>query len=422
MTLRAGPHRARLLTLSASLLALGVIGGRIEVVVVGAAAALVLTRAAAARGAAVDVQVRMSADRCIEGETVAVAVTLRSDAAIPVLDVAIALGPGLRVVRGESHATVALRPDVPREIVIQVAPGRWGLHVVGPVSAVAVSEGRVRTGRVVAAAQPLRVLPRPEPFAASGPHPFMRALAGSHVSRRAGEGIEFAGVRAYAPGDQLRRVNWRVTSRRGRMHVNEQHPERNAEVVLFLDTFVDPGPPGLTSLDVAVRAGVGIAEHYLSAMDRIGIVGFGGVLRWLPSGSGGQQRYRVVEHLLGTELVTTYAWKDLTVLPRHLLPPRALLIALSPLLDERAVGVIGELAQRGHGVVVVDTSPEQLLAPPESLLSALAQEVWHMEREAMLRRLGDIGVPVVRWLGAGSLDLVLTEVSRLHARPRQLSR
>jgi hypothetical protein len=41
-----------------------------------------------------------------------------------------------------------------------------------------------------------------------------------------------------------------------------------------------------------------------------------------------------------------------------------------------------------------------------------------MEREAMLRRLGDIGVPVVRWLGPGSLDVVLGEVSRLHARPR----
>jgi hypothetical protein len=45
-----------------------------------------------------------------------------------------------------------------------------------------------------------------------------------------------------------------------------------------------------------------------------------------------------------------------------------------------------------------------------------------MEREAMLRRLGDIGVPTVRWLGPGSLDLVLGEVSRLRSRPRAMLR
>jgi uncharacterized protein (DUF58 family) len=340
---------------------------------------------------------------------------------MPVADVVLHLGDGLRVVRGEPRATVALRAGEPRELAVVVAPRRWGVHAVGPVSVAGVSEGRLLGGLATTAAQPLRVLPRPEPFTASGAHPFMRALSGGHVSRTAGEGVEFAGVRAYAPGDQLRRVNWKVTSRRGELYVNEQHPERNAEVVLFLDTFVDPGPPGLSSLDVAVRAGVGVAEHYLSRMDRVGVVGFGGVLRWVTSGSGTMQRYRVIEHLLGTELVSTYAWKDLTVLPRHILPPRALLVALSPLLDERAVGALADLAHRGFGVVVVDTSPEELLPPPASHLNHLAQQLWLMEREAMLRRLGDIGVPVVRWSGPGSLDLVLGEVSRLHARPRQAS-
>jgi len=423
VTFRTAPHRARLVSLAAGLLGLGVIGGRVEIVAVGAAFALLLAARSSRRPAVpVQVDLRLSEDRCIEGEGVWVVVTLECARPVPAADVVLHLGPGLSVVKGEPRASVALSPGVPREIGVKVLPTRWGVHPVGPVSVTLVAQGRLLAGAVSAPAQPLRVLPRPEAFSASAAHPFMRELSGGHVSRRSGEGVEFAGVRAYATGDQLRRVNWKVTSRRGDLHVNEQHPERNAEVVLFVDTFVDPGPPGMTSLDVAVRAGVAIAEHYLAQTDRVGVVGFGGVLRWVPSGSGGVQRYRVVEHLLGTELVATYAWKDLTVIPRQSLPPRALIVALSPLLDERAVGALADLARRGFGVVVVDTSPEQLLHPPASTLSEVAQQLWFMEREAMLRRLGDIGVPVVRWLGAGSLDVVLGEVSRLHARPRLVSR
>ena len=422
MRLPPTPHGARLVTLAALFLGVGVVGGRVELVALGAAVAIVLAAAPSEHRAPVDVSIRLSADRCIEGEGVTVVVSLLCAADVPVADVVVALGDGLRVTTGEARAAVALRAGQPRDLALVVVPSRWGVHSIGPVSVTWVPAGRLCAGATVAAAQPLRVVPVPEPFTASGPHPFMRALAGAHVSRRSGEGVEFAGIRAFAPGDQLRRVNWKVTSRRGQMHVNEQHPERNAEVVLFLDTFTDPGPRGTSSLDVAVRAGVGIAEHYLTSADRVGVVGFGGVLRWVPAGSGAQQRYRVVEHLLGTQLVATYAWKDLSVVPPHLLPPRALLIALSPLLDERAVGVLGELARRGHGVVVVDTSPDPLLPPRGTGLAALAQDVWHMEREAMFRRLSDIGVPIVRWLGPGSLDLVLGEVSRLHSRPRAVLR
>jgi uncharacterized protein (DUF58 family) len=213
-------------------------------------------------------------------------------------------------------------------------------------------------------------------------------------------------------------VNWKVTSRRGQLHVNEQHPERNAEVVLFLDTYVDRGPQGATTLDIAVRGGAAIAEHYLAAMDRVGAVGFGGVLRWLYADAGRVQRYRIVDHLIGTATIKTYADKDVTILPTRALPPRALVVALSPLLDTRAVTALVELAHRGYGLVVVDTSPRPLLPPPRTWSRDLAQRLFLVERDALIHRLGEVGVPVVPWAGAGTLDVVLGEVARLHARPK----
>jgi uncharacterized protein (DUF58 family) len=412
------PHAGRLVSFVALTLLAGVLAGRVEVVAVGVAAAAVLAygllRAAPAVGAAVG----LGAERVVEGERVAVTVSLSARADVSSATVRLVLPPGLRVVEGAARVTVAVRGGQTRDVTLTVEAARWGVYAIGPAHVTAYDAGRLNGGTVVADAQVLRVLPRPYEFRAATAHPFTRALAGTHVARAAGEGVEPVGVREFRYGDALRRVNWRVTARRGALHVTEGLPERNAEVVLFLDTFVERGPEGATTLDVAVRAAVGIAEHYLASMDRVGVVGFGGVLRWITADSGRLQRYRVVEHLIGTGVLPTFAAKDVAVLPARTLPPRALVIALSPLLDSRATAALADLARRGYGLVVVDIAPEPLLPPARTWSRDLAHRIWLVERDVLIHRLAEAGVPVVRWAGPGTLDLVLGEVARLHARPR----
>ena len=41
------------------------------------------------------------------------------------------------------------------------------------------------------------------------------------------------------PGDPLKRVNWRASARRNELWVNESHPERNTDVILFVDSFAE---------------------------------------------------------------------------------------------------------------------------------------------------------------------------------------
>ncbi len=54
---------------------------------------------------------------------------------------------------------------------------------------------------------------------------------------------------------------------------------------------------------------------------------------------------------------------------------------------------------------------------PDSTLP-LGTRLWRLERENVLGRLREHGVPVVAWAGAGSLDLVLRDVARMASAPR----
>ncbi len=142
-----------------------------------------------------------------------------------------------------------------------------------------------------------------------------QAFSGNQVARGRGEGIEFADLRPFTYGDRVRRVNWRATARRGEPWVNETHPERNSDIVIFLDTFAEARRPDLGTLDIGVRAAASLAALYLREKDRVGLVSFGGVLNWLTATSGTTQLYRIVDSLLDAEILLSYAWKDLDVIP-----------------------------------------------------------------------------------------------------------
>ena len=120
---------------------------------------------------------------------------------------------------------------------------------------------------------------------AVAPHELAAPL-GEHTSRAVGSGVEFAGVRPYAHGDRQRDVDWRTSARHGELFVRQYAAERAFDLVLVLDTAVDAGEPGLSSLDLTVRAATGLAQTYLRAHDRVGLVTFGGPLRWLAPATG----------------------------------------------------------------------------------------------------------------------------------------
>ena len=182
-------------------------------------------------------------------------------------------------------------------------------------------------------------------------------MLGSQVSRERGEGIEFADLRPLIAGDRVRSINWRASARRGVPYVNVQHPEHSADIVLFLDTFAEAERAEAGTLDTAVHAAAALASTYLTQRDRVALVSFGGVVSWLVGSPGTRQLYRIVDALLESHVKPSFRWTDITHVPGHLLPARALVIALSPLLDERGIGALLDLRARGYDLVVIEISP-----------------------------------------------------------------
>ena len=106
------------------------------------------------------------------------------------------------------------------------------------------------------------------------------------------------------------------------------------------------------------------------------------------------------------------------MLPVRTLPPGALVIALSPLLDERAVSSLLDLRARGFDLAIVEISPEPFAPAGPRPLDELARRLWLLRREALRSRYRRLGVPVVAWSEDVPLQAALEEVRRFkrHAR------
>jgi uncharacterized protein (DUF58 family) len=396
-----------------ALAALGLLGSlaleRPEPVVLATPFALIAgVGLALAREPRVRVELRLSRDRLLEGEECEVVVRLRSEHAER-LALELLLPDGLAA----DAETVRLAVGEELDVAFAVGATRWGTHVVRGVRLDAGDPLRlVRYELRHEERLPIRVYPRPETVRALLRPLRTQVFAGNQVAREKGDGIEFADLRRFVPGDRVRRVNWRASARRGELWVNELHPERNADVVLLLDSFADARGQEEGTLDRAVRAAIALAAEHLKQRDRVGLVSFGGVLSWLLPGMGERQLYRIVDALLESEVVVNYAWRDVSLIPRGTLPPQALVLCLTPLLDERAAVALLDLHARGFDLGVVEVSPLGLVEPGRSEAERLAYRIWRLRREAARSRLLRSGIPIATWDEERPLALALEEVRR----------
>ncbi len=292
---------------------------------------------------------------------------------------------------------------------VRPAPA-WGSHDVGRVEVVVhhpygLTEARGMATRELA----VRVHPHPIDLRRLLTPWFVRRLTGAHTSRVAARGIEYADTRKFEPGDSPRDINWRASARSKDLLVSLRHPDRSTHLILLIDSFADSGHDAADVLGDAIEATIALAESHLSVSDRVGLIDYGGVIRWVVPGTGRHQLQRLVDALLATRLYESGADRSVTSIPRQALPPRSFVVALSPMLDSRFVDSLFTLRSAGHDVSAVELPPPfddphrpgGPVGPGsgdwgEDEVSTIALELWRAERQMTRDQLIERGVVVIR--------------------------
>jgi uncharacterized protein (DUF58 family) len=251
----------------------------------------------------------------------------------------------------------------------------------------------------------VRFLPTPRQTAA----PF-----GTHLSRKLGDGTDFADIRAFVTGDRMRRINWAVSLRTRRLHVDQFMTERSGEIILLIDTFTNIGRRPDSSLDHCLRAAASLALSYLRQHDRVGMMDYGGLVHWTHPAAGPTHYAYLLRSLAWVSVSPTEFLQDLTALPEAMLHWHSVIVALTPLADDRFAKMVGRLAEQGRDVVLLALRTDELCARMTRRLGQkkLVQRLWMLEREERLRELRGHGIRALNWSPALPIESALMMVRR----------
>lgn len=240
--------------------------------------------------------------------------------------------------------------------------------------------------------------------------PRLTGMHGSHEGRRQGQGGDFRDIHPFAPGDELRRVDWRATARMarrpGELLIRRTNTLSDATVVIAMDTADDLGTvvatwgsgdlerSGVTSLDLSRQAARSIAAAAIDAGDRVAmhVLVHGG--RSVRSGAGGRHLARVEAAIAATG----QAGEDSRFRRTPPVPHGSVIFVLSTFFEGAASDIALMWRASGHRVVAVDTLPE-LDRSRLSTEQQVALRTVLVEREDVLHDLVNAGVDAATWRG-----------------------
>ena len=386
---RASPLTRALLTCVVAAMAMALIGSRWDLVAFAAPLLGVLCSISWQRPVPrASVSGEPGLHRCFEGETTRVTVAAQADGEPVRLTVEVVAG-----------MTLQRNGVEPQGHVVTVAADRWGRYPIRGRVTVS-GRGGLLEGTGVADAAEVYVFPMAPPQSTVLPRTELLDRLGTHLTRHLGPGVEYADVRRYVPGDQLRTVNWPVSARRGSLHVTERLTDRAADVVVLVDNYPQPAGPATEATERTARGAVQVVQSALRSGDRAGVVALGDRQpRWLGADIGRRQFYRVLDAVLGVR--GGYETTPGTLAPRAAMPPGAIVIAFSTMLDTEFALALIDLRKRGHTVIAVDVLRG---SPFGAECDELAERIWSLQRSFMYRDMRTIGVDVVAWREDDTLD------------------
>lgn len=261
-------------------------------------------------------------------------------------------------------------------------------------------------------AQTLSVMPRPERLVTVklrprrvGPWP------GAIPSKVLGMGSEFYSIREYVNGDDPKRINWKASARHNSLIVNETEAERVTDIMIVLDTDVTLfGAVEGEVFERGVHAAASIARVLLRQGNRVGLVLQGGERGSVPASFGKRHERRILYLLAAAKpgrptVSTSYV---INLLARRMVPSRAQIVIISPLLDPEVKTGIQQLATAGYALLVISPTP----STPQIFHHATDRTAFRLvllERSIALSAL-ERSATVIDWPGEIPLSAVMTRV------------
>ena len=129
-------------------------------------------------------------------------------------------------------------------------------------------------------------------------------LSGSYQSMFRGQGIAFSEVRAYEPGDDVRKIDWNVTARTGEPHIKLFTEERELTVMLLVDmsASLSLGSTEYDKRNLVARLAATFAFSAIANNDRVGLIGFSDQVEvFVPPRSGRKHVLSVIQRVLTHE-------------------------------------------------------------------------------------------------------------------------
>lgn len=233
-------------------------------------------------------------------------------------------------------------------------------------------------------------------------------FAGEYHSAFRGQGMDFAEVREYAEGDDVRAIDWNVSARMGTPFVKVFQEERELTVLLAVDLSASGlfGSAARSKREQMAELGAVLAFSAIRNRDKVGLLLFSDrVERHVPPAKGTSHGLRIVRDLLGhrpegqgTDIASAL------VRLRRIQRRRAVIFLVSDFIGEGWQLPLKLLARR-HDVIAVSTrDPLEEQLPPFGLL-----------------RLQDLETGRRRWLDSGDPAVRRTWTERWTARRRRLT-
>ena len=192
-------------------------------------------------------------------------------------------------------------------------------------------------------------------------------FAGEYHSAFKGRGMEFAEVREYAPGDDIRTIDWNVTARLGQPYVKQYVEERELTVMLLVDLSASGQFGSVTKLktEIATELCAVLALSAIRNNDKVGLLLFTDqVEKYIPPQKGKHHVLRVIREVLyfqperrGTDL--GLALEYLHTISRR----RAVSFLVSDFLTEGYDTPL-RIAQRRHDIIPISITDRRELTLP----------------------------------------------------------